>query len=78
MAIKIWTALGVGRETDPADLSSQRQKAAQIRRRTAVVGKRDRKHQVRASRERRRMKADREAKPKPAPRLRAAQRGAEL
>ena len=78
MAIKIWTALGLGKEATPADLSSQRSSAAHIRRQTRTTGKRDRRLRVRASKERRRGTTDRVSKPKPAPVARRAPRGTDL
>lgn len=78
MAIKTWTALGVGRETSQTDLSSQRALAREIRRRTRTDAKRDRRTRVRAAKERRRASPKAAVKPKPAPALRRALPGTEM
>ena len=78
MPIKIWTALGLGKETSPTDLASQRSSAAHIRRQTRTTGKRDRRLRVKASKARRRGAEERISKPKPPPVARKAPRGTDL
>jgi hypothetical protein len=78
MTVKTWTTLGLGRETNPADLAAQRSHAGHIRRQTRTVGDRDRRISRRASRDRRRGSTDRASKPKPPPFARKAPRGAEV
>ena len=78
MTLKTWTTLGIGRETIPVELASQRSSAAHIRRQTKTNIQRDRRLAKRAIRNRRRGSPDRVSKPKPPPIQRKALRGATL